>query len=230
MMPDKLLISPSLITLDHLCLAEQINILERLGMPMLHVDILDGHFSPSMPLGLETVRQLRQLTKLPFDVHLMAQNHEFFISELLDIGVEQLLFHVESEAHVDRQLQRVKAAGVACGLALKPSTPLAVLDYVLPYCDTVLLMLINPGYASHAGEGQLPYAEQKIRDLRARIDAQGLQTKIAIDGRVSRENMRAYHDGLVDIFVAGSTCLDKRRLEETGRDLMAFREEILGGE
>jgi ribulose-phosphate 3-epimerase len=219
---EDVIISPSLITLDLCNLEEQVRILEDAGVSMLHIDILDGHFSPSMPLGLDTVRQLRQLTDLPFDVHLMATENDFFIEELLDIGVQQLLFHVETEQHIDRQLSRVRAHGVRCGLALKPATPLGVLKYVLASCDTVLLMLINPGYAGHKTEGQVPYAEQKISDLRSMIRHQGLTTKVEIDGRVSREDIEKYARHSVDIFVAGSTCLKRDRLETSATDLLAF--------
>ncbi len=222
-----IIISPSLITLDLCNLEEQVRILEEAGVSMLHIDILDGHFSPSMPLGLDTVRQLRRLTDLPFDVHLMATENDFFIEELLDIGVQQLLFHAETEPHIDRQLSRVRAHGVRCGLALKPATSLSVLDYVLPDCDTILLMLINPGYAGQKTEGQVPYAERKISDLRAMIQQYGLTTKVEIDGRVSREDIEKYGRNGVDIFVAGSTCLKRDMLESSAADLLTFCKMLL---
>ena len=139
-------ISPSLISLCDLCSIERsVKELEAGGAKLLHIDILDsGNFSPSMPLGLDTVRRLRQLTELPFDVHLMVREPDFFIGELLDIGVQQLTFHAETESHIDNRLNQIHRFGVRSGVALKPSTPLRVLDYVLEKCDNVLLMLINP--------------------------------------------------------------------------------------
>lgn len=115
-------------------------------------DILDGHFSPSMPLGLDTVRQLRDRTDMAFDCHVMVTESDYFVDELLDIGVQQIVFHAETESHIDGMLNRIHAKGVRAGVALKPATPLCVLDYVLDKCDTVLLMLINPGYAFVKGE------------------------------------------------------------------------------
>lgn len=220
------LISPSLICCDMLHLESQVRQLEQAGVPMLHVDIIDGHFSPSMPLGLEAVRQLRAVTKLPFDVHLMAVQQDYFIDELLSIGVEQIVFHAEHEPHLDHRLNMLHDHGVRAGVALKPATPLCVLDYVLEKCDTVLLMLINPGYASSASECQAPYAGRKIRQLRERIAACGLSTAIEIDGRISRENIAAYGSGDVNIFVAGSTCLDRRNLRASAEDLLRFCGEI----
>ena len=181
---EKCIISPSLICLDMCNLESQVRILEKSGIKMLHVDILDGHFSPSMPLGLDTVRQLRAKTDLEFDCHIMVTEQDYFVDELLDIGVQQLVFHAETQPHIDGMLNRIHAKGVRAGVALKPSTPLSTLEYVLEKCDTVLLMLINPGYAFMKGEKQASYAERKIRDLRAMIEERGLNTKIELDGRM----------------------------------------------
>lgn len=223
------LISPSLICCDMCRLEQQVHALEKSGMSMLHIDIIDGHFSPSMPLGLETVRQLRLVTNLFFDVHLMATEHNFFVDELLDIGVQQIVFHAEHEPHIDHRLNMIRSHGVRAGVALKPSTPLSVLEYVLEKCDTVLLMLINPGYASNQSEGQVPYAGRKIQELRSLINHRGLTTKIEIDGRISRSNIAAYGKDAVDIFVAGSTCLERDRLSASAEDLLRFRDSILQG-
>ena len=222
------LVSPSLISVCDFCnLERSVRALEAAGVEMLHVDILDGHFSPSMPLGLDTVRALRKITDLAFDVHLMATAHDYFVGELLDIGVQQLVFHAECEQHIDNRLNQIHARGVRAGLALKPATPLSALEYALEKCDAVLLMLINPGYASSRSEGQAPYAARKIKDLRAMIDARRLPTKIEIDGRISRDDMAQFGRGDVDLFVAGSTCLDKDDLRASAESLLDFRREIL---
>ncbi|NCU21766.1 hypothetical protein EOM89_13925 [Candidatus Falkowbacteria bacterium] len=144
-------ISPSIISVcDPLRMLDSVRALEAADVPMLHIDLLDGSFSPSMPLGLDTVRALRGATALALDCHIMAVRNEFFIRELLAIGVEQIVFHIETEPHVDYWLNEIHAAGVRAGVALKPATPLCSLDYVLEKCDVVELMLINPGYASSA--------------------------------------------------------------------------------
>jgi ribulose-phosphate 3-epimerase len=203
--------------------------LETAGIEMLHVDILDGHFSPSMPLGLDTVRQLRQKTDMFFDVHVMTTAHDFFIQELLDIGVQNIVFHGEMETHIDNRLNQIRKAGVKAGVALKPGTPLNMLEYVLEKCDSVLLMLINPGYAQDKSEGQVPYAARKVRELHEMIASRGLDTKVILDGRISKENMAQFGpDGLADIFVAGSTCLNKKDLKNSAEALIAYRKSILG--
>ena len=224
---EKCIISPSLICLDMCNLESQVRILEEAGIKMLHVDILDGHFSPSMPLGLDTVRQLRAKTNLQFDCHVMVTEQDYFVDELLDIGVEQIVFHGETQPHIDGMLNRIHAKGVKAGVALRPATPLTELEYVLEKCDTVLLMLINPGYAFVKGEKQVAYADRKIRELRKMIDDRGLNTKIEVDGRISPDNIKTYGAGDVDIFVTGSTCLDRNDLRGSFKKLTELRESVL---
>ncbi len=224
----KCMISPSLITLDLCNLESQVRELKEAGIQMLHVDLLDGRFSPSMPIGLDVIRQLRQKTDLVFDVHLMADSHDYLVDELLDIGVQQLVFHAETEPHIDNRLNMIHAKGIRAGVALKPATPLHVLEYVLEKCDTVLLMLINPGYASSAAEQQVSYAARKIKDLRGMIDARGLDTKIEIDGRISQANIADYGAFMVDIFVAGSTCIKRDNIAGSVSKLLELRAQTLG--
>lgn len=225
---EKCVLSPSLICLDMCNLESQVRILEKAGVTMLHVDILDGHFSPSMPLGLDLVRQLREKTDIAFDCHVMVTEQDYFVDELLDIGVEQIVFHAETQPHIDGMLNRIHAKGVRAGVALKPATPLSALDYVLEKCDTVLLMLINPGYAFVKGEKQVAYADRKIRELRNMISERNLPAKIEIDGRVSAANIQEYGNGLVDYFVTGSTVLSRDNLEGTVAEAQKLRRTILG--
>lgn len=223
------ILAPSLICLDMCNLEEQVYILERSGIKMLHVDILDGHFSPSMPLGLDTVRQLRAKTDLQFDCHVMVTEPDYFVDELLDIGVDQIVFHAETQPHIDGMLNRIHAKGVRAGVALKPATPLSELEYILEKCDTVLLMLINPGYAFVKGEQQVAYAQRKIKELRAMIDQRGLNTKIEVDGRISPQNIQQYGAKDVDIFVTGSTCIDRADMENSFMRLNELRASVIGG-
>lgn len=219
-MKKNIIYAPSLITLDMCKLLEQVRDLEEAGINTLHVDIIDGQFSPSLPLGLETVKQLRQKTDLFFDCHIMANNYDFIIDELISIGVQQILFQIETAAHIDGLLNKIHNAGIKAGVALKPATPLSSLEYILDKCDAVMLMLINPGYASSAKESQVSYADKKIRDLRKMIEERNLDTKISIDGRVSLDNIKDYSDGLVNIYVLGTTCLSKDNLKESVKGLI----------
>lgn len=225
---EKCIISPSLICLNMMRLEEQIRELEAAGIKMLHVDILDGHFSPSMPLGFETVKQLRKITELPFECHLMVNSPEYFVDELLDIGVQQISFHVETAAHIDGLINRIHAAGVRAGVALKPATPLTAIEYEIEKCDSVLIMQINPGYASSKGETRVCFADRKIRELRNLINERNLDTKIIIDGRVSIENINDYGRDIVDIFVGGTTCIDSKNIKDSVEKLNSLRQSLIG--
>lgn len=210
-----------------LYLEQQIRELEDSGIEMLHIDILDGYFSPSMPLGFEVIKQLRQITDLEFDCHLMVEKQEYFVNELLNIGVQQIVFHAEVCEHVDGMLNTIRSAGVRTGVALKPSTSLNTLDYVIEKCDAVLLMLINPGYASSAHESQVSYADKKIKDLRTMINERNLDTKIEIDGRISFANIEKYGKGDVDLFVCGTTCLSRKDIAGSAKKMFDLRTKIL---
>ncbi|MFT3849752.1 MAG: ribulose-phosphate 3-epimerase [Propionivibrio sp.] len=205
-------IAPSLIYFDMCDLARQVRQVEAAGVEVLHVDLIDGHFSPSLPLGVETVKQLRKVSNLKFDVHLMVENPEWLVAELLDIGVNQLLFHSETAPHVNRLLGMIRRRGVRAGVALKPATALSELDCILEECDAVLLMLTNPGFSLTNSETQAAYADRKIRALRAMIDGRGLETIIEIDGRVTRQNIENYGCGIVNVFVAGSACFSRENM------------------
>ena len=220
-------ISPSLITLDLCNLEQDVRMIEESGLTSLHIDILDGHFSPSMPLGLDTVKQLRKKTNLVFDAHLMAEAPQFFVDELLEAGVDRLSFQVETAPHIDYLLNYIHAHGVRAGVALKPATPLSVLDYVLDKCDSVLLMMINPGFAQMKGEAQVPYAPRKIRELHAMIEARNLQTQVILDGRVSEENIRSFaKEGIAQVFAAGSTCIRRDDPEGSLAHLKRLEDEL----
>ncbi|WP_227397068.1 ribulose-phosphate 3-epimerase [Jeotgalibacillus aurantiacus] len=203
----KIDIAPSIMCADLCNLESSVNEIQDLGLDLLHVDVIDGYFSPSMPLGIDTIKQLKTRTSMKFDVHIMAKENEYFIQEMIQLGAHQITFHLETSNHIDRHLQLVKKSGLKAGIALNPATPLSELEYILPLCDTVLLMLINPGFATDKNEKQVSYAAQKVQDLRQLIDAKGLNTRIEVDGRVSFETIPELVKAGADILVAGSTSL-----------------------
>ncbi|MBN9654167.1 ribulose-phosphate 3-epimerase [Halobacillus sp. GSS1] len=200
-------IAPSIMCADLCNLEKSVREIEEAGLDTLHIDIIDGTFSPSMPLGINTIEQLRKITDMKFDVHIMANTNEFFIQEMLRIGVEQITFHVETSFHLDRYINLIKKHDTKVGIALNPATSLSVLDYVLPQVDTVLLMLINPGFATDKGEKQVSYATKKVEDLAKLIRSKDLDTKIEVDGRVSLNTIPTLVRAGADILVAGSTSL-----------------------
>ena len=200
-------ISPSLICTDLCNLERDVKKIEALGCRMLHIDILDGYFSPSMPIGLGTVRQLREKTSMAFDAHVMATSNEFYINELLDIGVERLCFQLECESTPGPLLQKIRNYGVKPGIALAPTTPVSMLEYIIEDCDYVLLMQINPGYASLPGTHKMDYMHRKISDLNEMIKKYNPKAIIGVDGRVSIDDMPELLRCGVRMFVSGSSGL-----------------------
>ncbi|BBL70916.1 ribulose-phosphate 3-epimerase [Methylogaea oryzae] len=193
-------LSASLICCDLCNIEAELRNLESAGVDYLHVDLIDGHFSPSLPMGVEVVQQARKKTALPFDVHLMVENNEFFIEEMLTVGVQRVCFHYESARHVDRLLCLIRDGGAKAGVALMPTTPFSVLEYCVDRLDFVLLMLINPGYAGRKGENQVPYALRRVADCRRFLAERGLDIPIEVDGRVAFGN-------IPDLIAAGATDL-----------------------
>ncbi|WP_295296469.1 ribulose-phosphate 3-epimerase [uncultured Brachyspira sp.] len=200
-------ILPSLICADLFNLDRDLKELENIGIKTLHVDILDGHFSPSLPIGLEMIQKIKENIKMDFDVHIMSTNNEWFINEVIKIGAKAICFHYETSLHVDRLMNLIKKVGMEVGIALNPATSLSTLDYILEYCDNILLMLINPGFAGDKNEKQVPYALKKVIDLRNLIDKNNYKTKIIVDGRVSMQTIEGLVKAGADKLVAGSTSL-----------------------
>ena len=203
----KVQLSPSIMCADLVNLENSMQELAETGIDTLHIDVIDGSFSPSMPLGLDTIKRMRAVSEMNFDVHIMSNDNEYFIQEILKIGVESITFHHETSLHVDRYIQMIKQADTKVGIALNPATSLSVLDYVLPEIDLVCLMLINPGFATNKNEKQVPYAEKKISDLRQRIMRVKPEVELQVDGRVSLDSIAKLVGAGANNLVLGSTSL-----------------------
>ena len=198
------LIAPSIMCADLCNMEESTRRLENVGVDMLHIDIMDTRFAPNMPLGLEIIKQLRPKTALPFDVHLMVEDNDFFTRLIAPIGVQQISIHVESARHLERSLALIQDSGIKAGAALNPATPLSVLDYVHHRLDFILIMTVNPGYA---GQSLIHSALQKIRDCKAYLDQRGLDIPIQVDGNVSFENIAPMVAAGAEILVSGTSSL-----------------------
>jgi ribulose-phosphate 3-epimerase len=165
---------------------------------------MDAHFVPNMPCGLVLLEQMRSRTSLPFDVHLMVEDNEFFIRELAKIGVQMISVHYESSRHCDRTLSLIRECGAQAGLALNPATSLGALEYLTDLLDFVLVMTVNPGFA---GQKLSKSGLQKIADCRAWLDDRGLDTLVEVDGNVSFEHIPAMVSAGADALVLGTSSL-----------------------
>ncbi len=197
-------VAPSLVYANQQHLEASVRALELSGADYLHCDIIDGHFAPNMPMGMETLRQLRGITDLPFDVHLMTEHNDALIRQMSELGADLVTVHVESCSHLDRALALIRALGMRAGAALNPATPLQVLDYILERLDLVLIMTVNPGFA---GQRLTPAAIRKIEACRAYLEARDVAIPIQVEGNVSFDNIPAQVAAGADILVADAGSL-----------------------
>lgn len=199
-------IAPSLLAADFSKLGEEMQDIEKGGADLVHLDVMDGRFVPNISFGPPVIQALRPITKLPFDVHLMIYHPEDYFDILKNIGVEMASFHIEAVTHVDRVIHALKSANIKCGLAVNPGTSLSMIDTVLPLLDYVLIMSVNPGFG---GQKFIPYAVDKVKQLKKMITEKQLSVSIEVDGGVSQDNAFLLKNAGADILVAGSSVFGK---------------------
>jgi len=193
-------LSPSMMCVDFLDIGGSIKEFERLNIEYLHVDIMDGSFVPNYTLGCDFVKNLKKVTKIPLDIHLMIDKPEDKLDWFCFGEGDYVSFHYEATNHVHRVIQRIKDRTAKAMLALNPATPLCVLEDIITDLDGVLIMTVNPGYA---GQVIVPGTIEKIRKLREMYP----ETEIEADGNVSFENAVKMRKAGTDIFVGGSSSI-----------------------
>lgn len=194
-------IAPSVLAADLARLQEQIEQVVRGGADWIHVDVMDGHFTPTITFGSPLVRALRRMTDLPLDVHLMVEHPERYIEEFAAEGAGVFTLHPEATVHIQRHLAAIRNRGMLAGVALNPGTPLGLLEEVVDDVDLVLVMTVNPGYG---GQAYIPASTEKIRRVRALLDARGSAARLEVDGGITRATIGNAWKAGADTFVAGT--------------------------
>jgi ribulose-phosphate 3-epimerase len=209
-------IAPSVLSADLGRLREQVERAIEGGAEWIHVDVMDGHFVPNLSFGAPMIHALRRITDRPLDVHLMVENPEHYIEEYAGAGANVFTFHPEATVHVQRHLAAVRERGMLAGLALNPSSPVALAEEVLDDLDLVLVMSVNPGYG---GQSYLPSATEKIRRVRALLDQAGSRAVLEVDGGITTETIAEAWLAGADTFVAGTAVFGPADPAQAVRDL-----------
>lgn len=198
-------LAPSILSADFAALGADIKKAEAAGARYLHIDVMDGHFVPSLSLGFPVIKAIRKLTDMVFDVHLMIDNPDTYIAEFAAAGADIITVHAEVCPHLNRTIASIKEKGVKAGVVLNPSTPLSALDYILEDLDMVLLMTVNPGFG---GQKYIESCTRKIAELRQMITERGLNIDIEVDGGIKLSNVQKVLDAGANIIVAGSAVFE----------------------
>ncbi len=195
-------IAPSILSADFARLGEEVDAVLAAGADWVHFDVMDNHYVPNLTIGPLVCEALRNHgVSAPIDVHLMVKPVDRLIPDFAAAGASCITFHPEASEHIDRTLSLIGDHGCQAGLVFNPATPLHYLDHVLDKLDLVLIMSVNPGFG---GQRFLPHALDKLRAVRARIEASGRPIRLEIDGGVKVENIGEIAAAGADTFVAGS--------------------------
>ena len=213
------LIAPSMLAADFGNLQRDCEMVNNSDADWFHLDVMDGHFVPNISYGMPVIKAIKKHATKPLDVHLMIEKPERYIEEFANVGADIITVHYESTVHLDRTLAQINDAGCKAGIVLNLTTPVSVLEDILPKCYMVLIMSINPGFG---GQRLEDVTYDKVKKLRKMINDKGLDTHIEIDGGVNIDNAKKLIDAGANVLVAGSFVFKSQDPTQTIKDLKSI--------
>ena len=196
-----MLVAPSILSADFGNLANEIKAICDAGCDLVHVDVMDGHFVPNMTIGPVVVEPVAKVASKPLDIHLMVENNTFFVDLFAPCKPLYISFHIESEKHPHRLIQKIRSYGIKPAIVLNPHSRPQEIEYLLEDLDMVLLMSVNPGFG---GQKFIPSVIEKAKKLKELINKRNPNCLIEVDGGVNDKNIHELKDAGVDVVVAGS--------------------------
>ena len=195
-------IAPSILSADFAKMGEEVRALEQSGADLVHCDVMDGVFVNNITFGIKMVEDLRKITALPLDCHLMIVNPEKYVQRFAAAGADIITVHYEAcKDNLSEVLKLIKASGAKCGAVINPDTPVEKIKDEILLCDMVLVMSVFPGFG---GQKFIPSVLDKVREIRAIIDKSGKDIDLQIDGGITAENVAEAKAAGANVIVAGS--------------------------
>lgn len=200
-------VAPSVLSADFARMGEEIKSVELAGADMIHMDVMDGVFVPNITFGIKMVADVRKITRLPLDCHLMIVHPEKYVSEFAKAGADYITVHYEAcKESLAETLKLIKSFGVKCGLVINPDTPVSCVESELALCDMVLVMSVFPGFG---GQKFIADVLEKCKEIRGILDESNPSCLLEIDGGINSETAKLAAASGCDVLVAGSSVFGK---------------------